>query len=99
MTDLSDFQHPRFAWMYEKINAEAERRGTAEHRDRTLAGLSGRVLEIGAKTRHFAAKHSGVAHRRPACGRDGRGLRRHPRHRDGRRATVRDVSADHTDST
>jgi ubiquinone/menaquinone biosynthesis C-methylase UbiE len=48
MTDLSAFQHPRFARLYERISAEAERRGTAEHRDRTLAGLSGRVIEIGA---------------------------------------------------
>ena len=48
MTDLSQFQHPRFARMYERISAEAEERGTAEHRDRVLAGLSGRVIEIGA---------------------------------------------------
>jgi ubiquinone/menaquinone biosynthesis C-methylase UbiE len=48
MTDLSAFQHPRFARLYEKISAESERRGTAEHRDRALAGLSGRVVEVGA---------------------------------------------------
>jgi SAM-dependent methyltransferase len=48
MTDLSAFQHPRFARMYEKISAESELRGTAEHRDRALAGLSGRVIEVGA---------------------------------------------------
>jgi ubiquinone/menaquinone biosynthesis C-methylase UbiE len=48
MTDLSTFQHPRFARMYEKISAEAERRGTAELRDRALAGLTGRVIEVGA---------------------------------------------------
>lgn len=48
MTDLSEFQHPRFARTYEQISAESERRGTAEHRDRALAGLSGRVVEIGA---------------------------------------------------
>ena len=48
MTDLSTFQHPRFARMYERISAESERRGTAEHRDRALAGLSGRVIEVGA---------------------------------------------------
>jgi ubiquinone/menaquinone biosynthesis C-methylase UbiE len=46
--DLSRFQHPRFARLYERISAESERRGTAEHRDRALAGLSGRVLELGA---------------------------------------------------
>ena len=48
MTDLSGFQHPRFARMYERISAESERRGTAEQRDRALAGLSGRVIEVGA---------------------------------------------------
>jgi len=48
MTDLSKFQHPRFARMYEQIGAESERRGTAEYRDRALAGLTGRVIETGA---------------------------------------------------
>jgi ubiquinone/menaquinone biosynthesis C-methylase UbiE len=48
MTDLSAFQHPRFARLYERISAESERRGTAEHRDRALAGLAGRVIEVGA---------------------------------------------------
>ena len=47
-TDLSGFQHPRFARMYERISTEAERRGTAQHRDRALTGLSGRVIEVGA---------------------------------------------------
>lgn len=48
MADLSAFQHPRFARMYERISIESEQRGTAEHRDRVLAGLSGRVIEVGA---------------------------------------------------
>lgn len=48
MTDLSGFQHPRFARMYERISAESELRGTAEHRDRVLTALTGRVIEIGA---------------------------------------------------
>lgn len=48
MSDLREFQHPRFARMYERISAESERRGTAGHRDRALAGLAGRVIEIGA---------------------------------------------------
>lgn len=48
MTDLSAFQHPRFARMYERISKEAEQHGTAEHRGQVLAGLSGRVVEIGA---------------------------------------------------
>ncbi|BCQ10669.1 methyltransferase type 11 [Mycobacterium heckeshornense] len=48
MADLSQFQHPRFARMYERMSAESERRGTAKYRDRMLAGLTGRVIEIGA---------------------------------------------------
>ncbi|SDM55909.1 class I SAM-dependent methyltransferase [Nonomuraea jiangxiensis] len=48
MADLSGFQHPRFARMYERLSVQAELRGTAEHRRRLLAGLSGRVVEIGA---------------------------------------------------
>jgi ubiquinone/menaquinone biosynthesis C-methylase UbiE len=34
--------------MYAKISMEAEARGTAQHRDRLLAGLTGRVIEVGA---------------------------------------------------
>ena len=48
MADLAQFQHPRFARMYERISAESERRGTAGHRDRLLAGLTGQVIEVGA---------------------------------------------------
>jgi ubiquinone/menaquinone biosynthesis C-methylase UbiE len=48
MQDLSKFQHPRFARMYERMSAESERWGTAERRRLLLAGLSGRVLEVGA---------------------------------------------------
>jgi len=48
MTELSEFQHPRFARAYERISAESERRGTGEQRDRALAGLTGRVIEVGA---------------------------------------------------
>jgi SAM-dependent methyltransferase len=46
--DLDRFQHPRFARFYMDVSATAERRGTAEHRRRLLAGLSGRVVEVGA---------------------------------------------------
>lgn len=46
--DLADFQHPRFARFYIGISATAERRGTGEHRGRLLAGLTGRVAEVGA---------------------------------------------------
>ena len=48
MADLSEFQHPRCARMNERISAESEQRGTAQHRDRAFAGLSGRVIEVGA---------------------------------------------------
>jgi ubiquinone/menaquinone biosynthesis C-methylase UbiE len=48
MSDLSRFQHPRFARMYERMSAESDRRGTAAHRGRALAGLEGRVIEVGA---------------------------------------------------
>jgi ubiquinone/menaquinone biosynthesis C-methylase UbiE len=46
--DLARFQHPRFARFYMDVSATAEQRGTAEHRRRLLAGLAGRVAEIGA---------------------------------------------------
>lgn len=41
-------RHPIFARVYERVAPIAERRGGAEHRQRTLAGLSGRVIEVGA---------------------------------------------------
>lgn len=40
-------RHPIFARLYQRVSVKAEER-FAEHRRRTLAGLSGRVLEIGA---------------------------------------------------
>ena len=40
--------NPRFARMYVKVAARAERRGADEHRQRLLAGLRGTVLEVGA---------------------------------------------------
>ena len=53
--NLSQFQHPRFARLWERISAESDRRGTAEHRNRALAGLAGRVIELGAGNgRNFA---------------------------------------------
>jgi ubiquinone/menaquinone biosynthesis C-methylase UbiE len=42
------FSHPVFARIYEKVAEVGEHRGAAEHRRRLLAGLSGRVIEIGA---------------------------------------------------
>jgi len=40
--------HPVFARVYERVAEIGERRGGAEHRQRLLAGLSGRVIEVGA---------------------------------------------------
>jgi ubiquinone/menaquinone biosynthesis C-methylase UbiE len=40
--------HPVFARVYEKFAQIGERRGAAEHRQRLLAGLTGRVVEVGA---------------------------------------------------
>jgi SAM-dependent methyltransferase len=40
--------HPLFARFYARFAPGAERLGIGEHRDRLLAGLSGRVVEVGA---------------------------------------------------
>jgi ubiquinone/menaquinone biosynthesis C-methylase UbiE len=40
--------HPIFAHIYTKVAEMSERRGGAEHRGKLLAGLSGRVIELGA---------------------------------------------------
>jgi len=45
---VSDRAHPLFARAYEKLSPGAEKRGQAELRARTLAGLTGRVIEVGA---------------------------------------------------
>jgi ubiquinone/menaquinone biosynthesis C-methylase UbiE len=44
----SDIRRPRFARMYPKAAARAERRGATDHRRRLLEGLAGRVVEVGA---------------------------------------------------
>ncbi|GAB2873387.1 class I SAM-dependent methyltransferase [Streptomyces mayteni] len=48
MTSRETFQHPRFARAYLRIAERSDRRGGAEHRRRLLAGLRGRVIEVGA---------------------------------------------------
>ena len=40
--------HPVFARIYTKVAEMSERRGGGEHRRKLLAGLSGRVIEMGA---------------------------------------------------
>jgi ubiquinone/menaquinone biosynthesis C-methylase UbiE len=40
--------HPIFARLYARLSPQADREGAAEHRDELLAGLSGRVVEVGA---------------------------------------------------
>ncbi|HEU0024263.1 MAG TPA: class I SAM-dependent methyltransferase [Thermoleophilaceae bacterium] len=48
MTTTAESSRPRFARMYRKSAARADRRGAAGHRTRLLAGLRGRVVEVGA---------------------------------------------------
>ncbi|MFV0316286.1 MAG: class I SAM-dependent methyltransferase [Microthrixaceae bacterium] len=53
--------HPVFARLYNVFNAAAERSGAADHRSELLAGLSGRVVEVGAGTgSNFVHYPSGV---------------------------------------
>ncbi|MGI8414155.1 MAG: class I SAM-dependent methyltransferase [Solirubrobacteraceae bacterium] len=47
-TTKQEVRHPIFARMYTRMSAKAEERGGAEHRDRLLVGLAGRVVEVGA---------------------------------------------------
>jgi ubiquinone/menaquinone biosynthesis C-methylase UbiE len=48
MTSSGDLERPRFARMYLKAAARAERRGATAHRRQLVKGLTGRVLEVGA---------------------------------------------------
>lgn len=56
--------HPVFARVYTKVAELAEGRGGSEHRRKLLAGLSGRVIEVGAGTgsnfAHYPNTVSGV---------------------------------------
>lgn len=55
MTGTKEFQHPRFAKMYLGIAEHADKVGGTEHRKRLLAGLTGKVIEVGAgHGRNFA---------------------------------------------
>lgn len=46
----SAVDHPLFARLWARMAPAIERRGAARHRDRLLAGISGRVVEPGAGT-------------------------------------------------
>src|SRR3954453_23146403 len=48
MSDTAFKPHPFFARFWIKVSPKAEAKGVAAHRDELLAGLSGRVLELGA---------------------------------------------------
>jgi len=48
MTQSSTLQHPRFSRAYLRISQVADQRGALEYRRALLAGLIGRVIEIGA---------------------------------------------------
>ena len=41
-------RHPLFARIYARLGTKAEDNGQAAHREELLAGLSGRVIEVGA---------------------------------------------------
>lgn len=57
----STVHHPIFARVYKVLGAAAEKAGIAEHRERMLAGLTGRVVEVGAGTGlNFAHYPAGV---------------------------------------
>ncbi|SHN13944.1 class I SAM-dependent methyltransferase [Cryptosporangium aurantiacum] len=45
---MTTTSHPIFARLYERYSAAVERSGYAEHRRDLLAGLHGRVIEVGA---------------------------------------------------
>lgn len=50
MTGPSTVHHPVFAHMYQRMAESFETKGAADHRDRLLAGVSGRAIEVGAGT-------------------------------------------------
>jgi ubiquinone/menaquinone biosynthesis C-methylase UbiE len=45
---VSGHEHPLFARVYERFSVRGESRGQADNRRRLLAGLQGRVVEVGA---------------------------------------------------
>lgn len=62
MTTLEQLQHPRFAKRWLRMGAGLERSGVAALREQTIAGLSGRIIEIGCGDgRTFSHYPDGVA--------------------------------------
>lgn len=62
MTRPSTVRHPLFARLYARASAAAEGRGLAEQRRELLAGLRGRVVEVGAGNGlNFAHYPAGVS--------------------------------------
>jgi ubiquinone/menaquinone biosynthesis C-methylase UbiE len=54
-------RHPVFARVYQQLSIAADDHGVAEHRDELLAGIAGRVIEIGAGGgRNFVHYPTGV---------------------------------------
>ena len=45
---MTEVRHPIFARLYARFSADEEAKGGAELRDELLAGLAGRVMEVGA---------------------------------------------------
>ena len=45
---VAGVSHPVFARVYERLSAQLDRAGVAEHRRALVTGLSGRVVEVGA---------------------------------------------------
>jgi len=45
---VTEVRHPIFARLYARFSADEEAKGGAELRDELLAGLAGRVVEVGA---------------------------------------------------
>ncbi len=43
-----EVRHPVFARVFERLSAKEQEQGAAEHREELLAGLEGRVIEVGA---------------------------------------------------
>ena len=61
MKGTESVHHPLFARVYARFSHSAEARGQAEHRRQLLAGLRGRVVEVGAGNGlNFAHYPSGV---------------------------------------